>query len=270
MKDALDRFYGGDGGSLFVEAYDAVYGTDLPQIAGDAAFYSGIARETGGSVLELACGTGRITLALAEAGHVVTGVDHSEGMLSAARRKAAALSAEAQQRLTLIHQDMTALKLDQHFSFIFVPFRSFQHLLTSDVQRKALEAIHRHLEPGGRLALHLFDPRLDLLVDENTLLPASSGSTHEPSGRRYVSEVVQTRFDHLAQTRHDMWRYAEIGSDGKVLREDTREMTLRWTYRWELHHLLALCGFAVEAEYSDFERSPPVYGKELIIVGRAE
>jgi hypothetical protein len=53
-----------------------------------------------------------------------------------------------------------------------------------------------------------------------------------------------------------------------VLAQDTREMALRWTYRWELHHLLRLCGFAVEAEYSDFGRSAPAYGKELILVAR--
>ena len=46
-------------------------------------------------------------------------------------------------------------------------------------------------------------------------------------------------------------------------------MALRWTYRWELHHLLELCGFKVEAEYSDFAGSPPVYGAELIVVARA-
>lgn len=268
MEQALDRFYE-DADSLFVEAYDAFHDSGTPQIAGDVAFYSDIAQEAGGGVLEVACGTGRITLALAAAGHEVTGVDLSEGMLSVARRKAATLTAEARQRLTLLHQDMTSLKLDRRFGFIFVPFRSFQHLLTGDQQKKALAAIHRHLEPGGRLALHLFDPRLDLLIDENMSLPEISG-THEPTGRRYVGEIVRSRFDQLAQTRHDLWRYAEIGFDGQILREDTREMALRWTYRWELHHLLALCGFAVETEHSDFERSPPVYGKELIIVGRAQ
>jgi hypothetical protein len=45
-------------------------------------------------------------------------------------------------------------------------------------------------------------------------------------------------------------------------------MALRWTYRWELHHLLSLCGFKVEAEYGDFGRSAPAYGKELILVAR--
>ena len=53
-----------------------------------------------------------------------------------------------------------------------------------------------------------------------------------------------------------------------MLAEDTREMALRWTDRWELHHLIALCGLAVEAEYSDFVGSAPAYGKELILVAR--
>jgi hypothetical protein len=83
-----------------------------------------------------------------------------------------------------------------------------------------------------------------------------------------VAEVLRTRFDHLTQIRRDLWRYRELGKNGKVLAEDTRNMALRWTYRWELHHLLALCGFAVESEYSDFRGSAPDYGKELIIVAR--
>lgn len=133
--EVFDRFYEG-AGSIFVEAYDAFYQPDLPQIAGDIAFYSDLARRSAGAVLEVACGTGRVTLPLAEAGLNITGVDCSEGMLSLARRKAARLPKEAQGRLTLIHQDMTTLQLDQHFSFNFVPFRSFQHLLTSDLQKR--------------------------------------------------------------------------------------------------------------------------------------
>jgi hypothetical protein len=80
--------------------------------------------------------------------------------------------------------------------------------------------------------------------------------------------MLRTRFDHLNQVRHDVWRYTEMTPNGEVLAQDTREMALRWTYRWELHHLLGLCGFAVEAEYSNFGRAAPAYGKELILVAR--
>lgn len=262
----MDGFYE-DAGSLFVEAYDAFYQTDLPQVSNDRNFYEALAAEAAGPVLELACGTGRLTLPLAEAGIEIAGADLSEGMLSVARRKAEALSDAARARLTLLQQDMTALKLDQRFKLIFVPFRSFQHLLTREHQRQALEGMRDHLEPDGRLALHLFDPRLDFLVDEALPMPGHSG-THPDSGRHFIGEILQTRFDHLAQVRRDLWRYAELGSEGAPLREATREMMLRWTYRWELHYLLELCGFIVEAEYSDFTHTPPAYGKELIVVAR--
>jgi ubiquinone/menaquinone biosynthesis C-methylase UbiE len=218
-------------------------------------------------VLELACGTGRIALALAENGFDITGVDISLGMLAVARRKAAGRPASVQARLTLIEQDMSQLKLGRRFGLVFVPARSFQHLLTVDLQRKTLDAIHRHLEPAGRLALHLFDPRLDLLIDAGTT-PAGLSGVHPETGLRYVGEVLRTNFDHLNQVRRDLWRYVEVGPDGGVLAEDTREMALRWTYRWELHHLLKLCGFAVEAEYGDFAGCAPAYGKELILVAR--
>lgn len=262
----MDQFYAG-ADSLFVRAYDAFYRHAPPQIAGDIAFYAKLANDAGGRVLELACGTGRITLPLAERGLDVTGVDMSDGMLTIARRKAAASSAALRNRLTLVEQDMTRLDLPGRFGFAFVPFRSFQHLLTIDLQRAALACIARHLEPDGRLALHLFDPRLDLLSGA-AKLPAEISGADPATGHRFVGEILRTRFDHLAQIRRDVWRYRELNSARTVVAEESREMALRWTYRHELRHLLELCGFAVEAEYSDFAGAPPAYGEELIVVAR--
>ena len=263
----MDRFYDGTG-SLIADAYDAFYTAETGPIMGDAAFYRDVGRDVGGPVLELACGTGRIALNLAMAGLTVTGVDLSDGMLACARDKAAALPDDARQRLTLTRQDMADLDLGRRYGFAFVPFRSFQHVLTTDLQQQTLQAIRRHLSPGGRLALHLFDPRFDLLID-GAGPPAGHAGTDPRTGRRYEAEVLETRLDHLAQIRHDLWRYAELRSDGAVLRQETRLMSLRWTHRCELHHLLALSGFTVAAEYSDFARSPPAYGKELIVVAAA-
>ncbi|HEY2619156.1 MAG TPA: hypothetical protein VGI78_17580, partial [Acetobacteraceae bacterium] len=83
-----------------------------------------------------------------------------------------------------------------------------------------------------------------------------------------VGELLRSSFDHLAQIRRDLWRYTEFSPDGVVLDSDTRDMALRWTWRWELRHLLELCGFMVEAEYSDFVGSAPAYGNELIVIAR--
>lgn len=119
------------------------------------------------------------------------------------------------------------------------------------------------------MALHLFDPRLDLLLDGAAPQPMLSGA--DPATRhRFTGEILSMRFDRVAQIRRDLWRYREFGPDGTPLAEDQREMALRWTYRRELHELLARCGFAVEAEYSDFAGSPSAYGEELIVVVRAQ
>ena len=256
----MERFYEGPE-SLFVRAYDAFYREAPPPIAGDVAFYQRLAQQTGGPVLELACGTGRIALPLAESGLDVTGVDVSDGMLAIIRQKAQAHPP------TLLAQDMSALNLDRRFGCIIIAFRSFQHLLTIELQRQTLSAINRHLTPGGRLALHLFDPRLDLLIDETPRQPVLHG-TDPDTGHAFTGEMLSARFDYVAQIRRDLWRYREFAPDNSLLAEETREMALRWTWRWELHHLLELCGFAVDAQYSDFTGSPPAYGKELIAIAR--
>jgi hypothetical protein len=262
----VDQFYEKPG-SLFVEAYDAFYSSSGPQIAGDVAFYERVAREIGGPVLELALWHWAHCVAPRQSWTARYRRRPVEAMLTIAHCKVAALSDSVRERLTLVNQDMSALDLGRRFGFVFVPFRSFQALLTIDLQRKSLDAIRCHLESTGRVALHLFDPRLDLLIDASITLPRLSG-THPETGRRYLGELLRTNFDHLNQVRRDLWRYVEIRPSGEVLAEDTREMALRWTYRWELHHLIALCGLAVEAEYSDFVGSAPAYGKELILVAR--
>ncbi len=123
----MDRCYDSPT-SFFVRAYDAFFNRAHSQIAGDVAFYEQLARATGGPVLELACGTGRIALPLAERGLDLTGVDASDGMLAIAERKSAALEGAARRRLTLVALDMS--ELHRRFGCIFVAFRSFQLLLT--------------------------------------------------------------------------------------------------------------------------------------------
>lgn len=110
------------------------------------AFDERAAGEVGGPILELACGTGRIALPLAKAGLHVTGVDRSEAMLTIARRKLAALPALVQERLTLVNQDMSALNLGRRFGFVFVPARSFQHLIDD---RSTKKVVGGHSPPSG-------------------------------------------------------------------------------------------------------------------------
>src|SRR5436305_12502961 len=107
----LRAFYEAD--SLHTEIYDAL-GPSLVMgspVEGDTDFYRRLARETGGPILEVGCGTGRVAAALARDGHQVLGVDLSAPMLRLAERRRAALSADVAARLSFHRADMSTLDL---------------------------------------------------------------------------------------------------------------------------------------------------------------
>src|SRR5215210_1428777 len=144
---------------LNVDTYDArVAAEDKEGLAGDTDFYLRLARDTGGAVLELGCGTGRVGLALAAQGLDVVGLDLSAGMLAVAETKRRALHREAAARVRLVHGDMTRFSLPERFGLAIAPFRAFMAILDPVGQRRSLEAVREHLRPRGRICLHLFDP----------------------------------------------------------------------------------------------------------------
>src|SRR6476469_762992 len=131
------------------------YDRTSPGIPGDVDFYVGLAREAAGPVLELGCGTGRVTLAIAQAGIPVVGLDREANMLAAAVRKTGGCANPC-----WVLGDMAGFALAQTFELVLIPYRSFQHLANGDEQRAALGCIRRHLRPGARLAFDLTNPRI--------------------------------------------------------------------------------------------------------------
>ena len=257
---------------LNVETYDARVAVQEhdDKLAGDTDFYLRLARDTSGAVLELGCGTGRVALALATAGLDVVGLELSRAMLAVAEAKRSALHREAAARVRLVHGDMTRFAVPERFGLAIAPFRAFMAITDPVGQRRALEAVRQHLRPRGRICLHLFDPRLDLMVpgDGPAPFPDQPAVRHPETGRRVHISVTNRRTDPLHQTLQETWLFHELGDDGTVLRAEEELLTLLWTYRSELHYLLELSGFRVEYEFSDFEGSPPAYGREMIVIAR--
>lgn len=103
---------------LFADIYDAEY-AESHAIAGDIEFYKSYAASSSAPMLDLGCGTGRIAIALAEAGAKVVGIDISTGMLAKAKTKAKALPENVQKRLSFVHADMRSYKLDPVFGFAY-------------------------------------------------------------------------------------------------------------------------------------------------------
>lgn len=251
---------------LHVETYDAQHET-IPG-GDDVSFFRGLAERAGGPVLELGCGTGRVATPLAEAGFEVVGLDRSAPMLAVAAERRRVLPVVVRRRLRFVEGDMTDFRLARRFALAFAAFRVFMALPDEQSQRSALFAIRRHLRPGGLLALDIFDPRLDLLTPEPQAQTERREFRHPTTGNTVVASVLSRVNDPVAQRFTQRWRFAEESPDGTQVREEFEELTLRWTYRYEMRHLLELSGFEPIAEYSDYGGTPPAYGGEQIWLAR--
>jgi SAM-dependent methyltransferase len=110
---------------------------------------------------ELACGTGRAAVPLAEAGYQVHGLDASHDMLAVGAAKKRKMAPDARERLFLTTGYMRDFTFSLQFGGIYSTFRSFQNLLTPEDRETCLRCIHRHFRSDGLLVLNLFDPRYD-------------------------------------------------------------------------------------------------------------
>lgn len=244
-------------GATPYDSFVADYYDYLPVVAGrrDVDFYVTAARDCGDPVLELGCGTGRITIALAQAGYRVTGLDLSERMLGRCSEKRAALCTAARERIHLVPADMTRFDLGERFRLIIIPFRPFQHLLETEQQLACLECVRLHLVSGGKLIVDFFqtDPRRmhdPAFQWESDAVPEFA----LPDGRRVKMRDRIAAF-HRGEQRNDVEMiYSVTHPDGRRERL-VFAFTVRYFFRYEVEHLLARCGFRVAALYGEFDRS---------------
>jgi SAM-dependent methyltransferase len=232
----------------FARYYDDDYRTYTEDIAAILA----LAEESGGPVLELGCGTGRLLLPLAQAGHSVTGVDISPALLDVARRKLAQTGPPGQ--VTLAEGDLRSFALPRRdFAFAFCTSNTLMHLTTPQDQQTALANAARHLRPGGLLLVDLFHPDIARLMEVHGLMElADQWQTAE--GGQVLKWSVRT-LDLAAQLQETLFLYDETTPDG-LTRRTVCPFTLRFLWRSEAELMLAAAGFALEAVWGDFDGNP--------------
>ncbi len=247
------------------DGFIADYYDESPVMRGrlsDVAFYRDAVGEFGDPVLELGCGTGRIALALAEAGHRVTGLDISERMLDRCNKKRAALPTEARERIHLVQGDMTQFDLGEKFRVVIIPFRPMQHLLEVEQQISCFESVRKHLQSesrvfgkrGGRLILDVFQTDAERMHDPSYQKEGLVAEYATADGR-HVKIMERITAFHRAEQRNDVEMIFYVRDvQGKEERL-VFAWTLRYFFRYEVEHLLARCGFRVTAVYGDFDRS---------------
>ncbi len=238
-------------------------GGDADDKAVEIDWFRGLARMTGGPVLELGVGTGRVAVPLAKDGHEVVGIDRSEAMLARAEQRARRKAV----RLRLLESDMRTFSLEQAFNLIAIPLNTFL-MLTPDDRWACLARVREHLAPAGRLAIDVFQP------DPNLIAGFDGGviedwTRRDPDTDRDVTKFSSTRanVDHTTFR----WWYEEVDKDGRVRRWQ-RETTMYYLYYREAELLLSAAGFDIETLHGDYDGSPvtPTSPKLLVVARRRE
>jgi SAM-dependent methyltransferase len=229
-----------------VSAYDKIariYDPWSRTVVEDVSFYVEEAVASGGPVLELGVGSGRIAVPVAAAGIEVVGVDLSTGMLEVARESAELAGV----RLDLRQGDMRDPPVDGEFPLVIAPFRSLLHMETEADRRSALRAVRTHLVPKGRFVFDVFAPSKEDIVE-----------TH---GRWLEREPgIWERADWNEQTRTLILRVRGETAEA--------EMSLAWLSVGEWKTLLREEGFVVEKVYGWFDRKPWRGGEDSIYICR--
>jgi SAM-dependent methyltransferase len=222
------------------------YDLKYKDLKDDIPFYLQQAEKYGNPVLELGCGTGRITIPLAEKGFDITGLDILEPMLELAKKKAE----EKEMNIKWVLADCRNFRLGKKFNLIFFPFSSIAHLHDLESIKACFSCVKEHLTDEGRFIIDYFNPRLDyLLRDPNE--KRSIVSYPDPDGSGTV-EILETNvYDTVSQINRIKWVY----KTGKF-EEVEKELNMRIFYPKELDALVQLNGLDIEAKFGNFDESP--------------
>jgi len=229
--------------------YDSVI-----KLSEDIPFWVEEARASGGPVLELGSGTGRVAIPIAQAGVSVVGVDSSAEMVKAALAKARKLRLGTDV-LSFVKGDMRDVSLGQRFPLVIIPFRSFQFMLSPADQFQALATVKDHLAPGGRLVFSIFVPDLDLLARDPST-PFYDRELINSGTQRRVLVWHRNGYDNFSQVIDACTILEELDERGEVARKSYHQYQLRYLYRFEVQHLLVAAGYCVLDVYGSFDREP--------------
>ncbi|MDB6132349.1 MAG: ubiE/COQ5 methyltransferase family protein [Verrucomicrobiales bacterium] len=232
------------------------YDMEFEERRHELPFFHRLSTEIGGPVLEVACGTGRLTIPIAQDGVDITGLDVSRPMLERARVKAQ----KAGVRIPWLEQDCRSMRLDQSFALIFSATNAMQHLLDIESVHAFLCGARQALRPGGRLVIDVFNPVLTKLLRKaddrygfKTLPHADGGPITVEAGSEYRADTQILHFD-LFYIR-----------SGELLR--TKNVNMRVFFPQELLALCQWSGLRVLERLGDYDGSLFTVGspKQILI-----
>jgi len=245
---ALDTYH------VIAKYYDGAYAAKQDLV--DLPFYLDLAAQSGGPVLEIACGTGRVLLPIARKGIEICGVDNSQPMLDVLNTSLAQETQEIRNRITLNQGDMRTFRLNRKFPLVMIPFRPMQHMFTVEDQVAALKTAAAHLTDTGTLAFDVFYPKFDMIwtrvgeeIPEMEWTPPSDPTKLV---RRFFRKDA---IDKINQVFSFTFIFRSYRSGDLILEETEAFRLCYYTYP-HLRALFRLAGLEPVAEYGSFAKSP--------------
>ena len=222
--------------------YDANIYDGLNTFLSDLQFYKKwLPKDKDAKILELCCGTGRLTLPIAKDGYNICGVDYTPSMLEQAKLKAS----EAGLGINFIEADVRTLNLCEKFDLIFIPFNSIHHLYRNEDLFETLKSVVNHLKEGGIFLLDCFNPNLKYIVEgEKEQQVIAEYRTND--GRDVL--IKQTmRYESATQINRIEWHYFINGEFHSI-----QNLDMRLFFPQELDTYLKWAGFSVIRKFGSF------------------
>lgn len=209
----------------------------------DLPFYlRWLKKRENGNILELCCGTGRLTIPLAQEGYNITGVDNNGSMLRQAEEKARKLNIS----IRFIESDIRTLDLPEVYDIIFIPFNSIHHLYTNQDFFDMLITVEKHLKDDGYFLFDCFNPNIHYIVhsekEKNIIAEYST-----KDGREVVIKQTMT-YENETQINRIKWHYFINGKPDSI-----QDLDMRMFFPKELDAYLSLYGFKIINKFGGFE-----------------
>ena len=223
--------------------YHAHHNQDLE----DLPFWLELAKKQGGPILELGCGTGRITLPLVQAGYHLTGLDMSAEMLAYQQMLASQAGIKSPE---LVQADMTQFNLNRHFPLVILPCNTYS-TLNQDQRKNTLTCVRRHLTSNGMFAASMPNPEWLAELEDEQEIEIETVFLHPETGNPVQASNEWRRHGEQLEI---CWHYDHLLPDGQV--ERFSQSTSHWLISADVYvEEMNSFGFEVKT-YGDFDFQP--------------
>ncbi|RJO63782.1 MAG: class I SAM-dependent methyltransferase [Myxococcales bacterium] len=230
----------------------------------DLAFYAALARQAKGPLLELGCGTGRLTLPMAREGTRIVAVDINPNLLDRLRRKLSQkTNGDLAERIEIVEADIAALDLGRRFPIVLMPFNTLMHFYDPPAIEAALATAKRHLASQGRFVFDVLNPDLEYLAESTGKADGAERVVHPKYKRPYWFSPANV-YDAAAQINYAYHRYRRIGR-GPGPKEETVVLKQRQFFPAELDAYISRAGFDLVVKYGDFA-GRPFWGRAAVMI----